>query len=74
MPSNREKIQERAIGRDEVDGLRVDLTKVEEYLKKLILWIRIMITVVLVFSLVTLIVWNFFAPSIKDVSERVIQK
>ena len=58
--------------RDEVDGFRLDVAKVEVYVKQLILWIRILITVVLLFSVVTSLLWNFVAPTIKEVSDRVI--
>ena len=69
-----EEIQTGEVGRDEVDGIQIDVTKVEAYLQKLILWIRILISVVLVLSLLTIVVWNFFAPAIKDVSDRAIDK
>ena len=69
-----EESHERALGRDEVDGFRIDVSMVEGYLKQLILWIRILITAILVFNLVTIVVWNFFAPTNKDVSNRVIDK
>ena len=46
----------------------------EGYLKQLILWIRILITAILVLSLVTIVVWNFFAPTNKGVSDRVKDK
>ena len=44
MPSITEEIRERAVGRDEVAGFTLDLTKVEVYLKQLIIWIMILIT------------------------------
>ena len=69
-----EDIQERGLGRDDGDRLRIDVTKLELYLKQLILWIRILISVVLVLSLVTIVVWNFDAPTSKDVSDRGIEK
>ena len=74
MPTTEEESRERAVGRDEVDGFRIDVSKLERYLKQLILWIRILITAILVLSLVTIVVWNFFAPSNKDVSDRVRDK
>ena len=70
MPTINEAVQEH---RDEVDGFRVDVAKVELYLTQLILWILILITTVLVFSLVT-IVWNFFAAPGKALSDRMIDK
>ena len=69
-----EEIREPAVGRDEVDGFRLDVTKVNVYLKQIILWVRVLIVSVLVLSLVTIVVWNFFAPTNKDVSDRVIDK
>ena len=50
MPSIDEEIRQHAVARDEVDEFRIDVRKVEGYLKQLILWIRIMITVVLAFD------------------------
>ena len=67
-----EESQERALGRDEVDGFRLDVTKVNVYLKKIILWVRVLIVSVLVLTLGTVMLWNFFAPTTKDVSDRVI--
>ena len=67
-----EESRERALGRDEVDGFRLDVTKVEGYLKQIILWIRVLMVTVLVLTLGTVMLWNFFAPTTKDVSDRVI--
>ena len=67
-----EEGRERALGRDEVDGFRLDVTKVEVYLKQIILWVRILMVSVLVLTLGTVMLWNFFAPTTKDVSDRVI--
>ena len=66
--------RERALGRDEVDGFRLDVAKVEVYLKQIILWIRVLMVSVLVLTLGTVILWNFFAPTTKDVSDRVSNK
>ena len=62
------------VGRDEVDGFHLDISKVEGYLKQLVLWVRILIMTILVISLVSIAVWNFFATAHKDVSDRVIDK
>ena len=62
------------VGRDDVDGFHLDMAKVEGYLKQLVLWVRILIMTILVISLVSIAVWNFFAPAHKDVSDRVIDK
>ena len=67
-----EEIRERAIGGDEGDEFRIAVSKVEGYLMQLRLWIPILITAILVLSLFTIVVWNLFAPSNKDVSDRVI--
>ena len=37
-----EEGRERALGRDEVDGFKLDVAKVEVYLKQIILWIRLL--------------------------------
>ena len=75
MPTLTEAVRERMIGhRDEVDGIHLEMSKIEGYLKQLVLWIRILIMTVLVISLVSIAVWNLFAPDQKDVSERVIDK
>ena len=44
----------------------------EVYLKQIILWIRVLMVSVLVLTLGTVMLWNFFAPTTKDVSDRVI--
>ena len=67
-----EESRERALGRDEVDGFRLDVTKVNVYLKQIILWVRVLIATVLILTLGTVMLWNFFAPTTKDVSDRVI--
>ena len=67
-----EEIRERAVGRDDVDGFRLDVTKVNVYLKQMILWDRVLIVTVLILTLGTVMLWNFFAPTTKDVSDRVI--
>ena len=74
MPSIYEEVQEPAVWRDMVDGFRLDVKNVEVYLKQFIVWIRIMVSVVLVLSLGTIFSWNFFAPTSKEVSDRVIVK
>ena len=66
-----EEDHERTLGRDEVDGFKLDVAKVEVYLKQIILWIRVLMVSVLVLTLGTVMLWNFFAPTIKDVSDRV---
>ena len=48
------------------------MTKVNFYLKQIILWVRVLIVSVLVLTLGTVMLWNFFAPTTKDVSDRVI--
>ena len=45
-----EESHERALGRDEVDGFRIDVTKVNVYLKQIILWVRVLIVTVLVLT------------------------
>ena len=47
------------------------MTKVEVYLKQIILWIRVLIVSVLVLTLGTVMLWNFFAPTTKHVFDRV---
>ena len=49
---------------------RIDVTKVNVYLKQIILWVRVLIVSVLVLTLGTVMLWNFFAPTTKDVSDR----
>ena len=74
MPTLTDTVRERMVARDEVDGIQLDMPKIEGYLKRLVLWIRILIMTVLVISFVSIGVLNFFAPASKDVSERVILK
>ena len=67
-----EESHERALGRDEVGVFRLDVTKVNVYLKQIILWVRVLIVTVLILTLGTVMLWNFFARTTKDVSDRVI--
>ena len=62
-----EEGSERVLGKDEVDGYRIDVAKLEVYLKHLINWIRVLIGTVLVLRLGTVILWNFFSPTKNDV-------
>ena len=66
-----EEVRERALDRDVVDGFRLDVTKVNVYLKQIILLVRVLILSVLVLTLGTVMLWNFFAPTTKGVSDRV---
>ena len=44
MPTFTEAVRERMIGhRDEVDGIHLEMRKIEGYLKQFVLWIRILI-------------------------------
>ena len=54
--------RERALGTDEVDGFRLDVRKVEGYLKQIKLWVRVLMVSILVLTLGTVMIWNFFAP------------
>ena len=71
MPTIEEEIRERAVGRDDVDGFKIDVTKVNVYLKQIILWVRVLMVRILVLTLGTVMLWNFFAPTTKAVSDRV---
>ena len=62
MPSIDEEVTEEVVGRDMVDGLRLDVANVEVDLKQLIVWIRILVRVRLVQSLGTIFIWNFSHP------------
>ena len=73
-PAISEAVREHMVGRDEVAVFRLDVPKVKAYLKELILWIRILITTAFAFTLDTIVVWNFFAPTRHDVSDRVRDK
>ena len=74
MPAISEAVREHMVGSDEVAVFRLDVHKVKVYLKEIILLIRILITTALVFTLDTIVVWNFFAPTRHDVSDRVRDK
>ena len=65
-----EEGHERALGRDEGDGFKLDVAKVEVYLKQIILWIRVLMVSVLVLTLGTVMLWNYFASNRKDISDR----
>ena len=57
---------------DQVDGIRIDFKEIEGYLKKFILWVRILFMSILVSSLIAIFIWNFFAPPPREVSASVI--
>ena len=59
---------------DQVDGIREHIGKLEEYLKNLMNWIRVLIVCFIVVSLITVVVYNYFAPPEKDISQDVINK
>ena len=54
------------------DGVTTSITKIEDYLKKLLMWGRILLVSFLGLALFTILIYNFFAPSEKDVSPKVI--
>ena len=58
----------------QVDGIREHVGKLEEYLKKLVVWIRVLIVCVIAISLFGIVVYNYFAPPEKDISQQVINK
>ena len=57
---------------DQIDGIKEQVGKVEEYLKTLMIWVRIFMVSLIVISLIGIVVYNFFAPSDMDVSQQVI--
>ena len=59
---------------DHVAGIRQHIGKLEEYLKNLMVWLRILMVCLIMVSLIGIIVYNFFAPPEKDVSPVVINK
>ena len=59
---------------DQVDGISEHIGKLEENLKKLLNWIRVLIVSFIVVSLIAIVVYNYFAPPEKDISQDVINK
>ena len=59
---------------DQVDGIREHVGKLEEYLKKLVIWIRILTVCVIAISLFGMVAYNYFVPHEKDISDQVINK
>ena len=59
---------------DQVDGIREHIGKLEQYLKNLLIWLRVLVVCLVVISLIAIVVYNFFAPPEKDVSPEVINK
>ena len=57
---------------DQIDGIKEQVRNAEEYLKTLMIWGRIFMVSLIVISLIGIVVYNFFAPSDKDVSQQVI--
>ena len=67
MPS-----QSPAGGSDRVDGFKIELAQVDAYLNQILMWIRILIMRILVQSLISIVVWNLFAPPKRDGPDGVI--
>ena len=65
-----EDSRERALGRDEGDDFRLDVAQGEVYWKQIILCIGVLMVSVLVPTLHPVLLWNFFAPTTKDLSDR----
>ena len=57
--------------RDELDEIHLYMTKIEAYLKQLVLSTLILIMALLVISLGSVALWKFLAAARKDVSEQV---
>ena len=57
---------------DQIDGVRESVSNLDEYIKRVVFWGRILMVTVLALSLVCVLVYNLFAPSEKDVSKEVI--
>ena len=60
-----EEGREGALGRDEVYVFSLEVANVEVNLKEIILWIRVLMVSVLVLTLGTVMLSNFFAPTKK---------
>ena len=52
---------------DVPDGMKAIVTKMDSYLKQLLIWIRILVVRIISIILVDIMVYNFFAPSEKEV-------
>ena len=74
MPSISERALGKMTGRDELDGIHLDMSKIEGYVKQLVLCISILIMTVLVITHVSIAVSNLIQPPSKDVSQRVKDK
>ena len=59
---------------DQIDGIQHSVSEIEEYLRKAVVWGRIIIIGFLSLSLVVIIIYNFFSPPEKDVSQEVIDR
>ena len=67
MPS-----QSQVRGADQVDGFKIEVGQVEAYLNQIVMWIRFLIMSILVLSLISIVVWNLFAPPHRDVPHGII--
>ena len=63
-----------SVSLDIPDGVTQSITKIEDYLKKLMMWGRIILVGFLALAVVAILIYNFFAPSDKDVSPTVLNK
>ena len=61
-----------SVSLDIPDGVTQSITKIEDYLKKIFFWGRILLVSILALYLFGILIYNFFGPNEKDVSQKTI--
>jgi len=74
MAQNSESLELGLVKQDLPDGLATSMSHIEEYLKKLFLWCRILLVCIVTLSLFGIFIYNFFSPTEKDISQNTINK
>ena len=74
MAQNPETL-ELGVGKQDLsDGLVRSMSHIEDYLRKLFLWCRILLVCIVTLSLFGIFIYNFFSPTEKDISQNTINK
>ena len=61
-------------GTDQVDGLRIEMSKLEEYLRQIVIWVRIVFIAIVILGLAGLMFYNLISPPDKDVPQEYIDR
>jgi len=74
MAQNPETLELGSVKVDMPDGVVQSMSHIENYLRKLFLWGRILLVCIITLSLFGIFIYNFFSPEEKDISQNTINK